>query len=78
VNEFKHTEEFVIKMKYFKKAWKITYFKYLAQKMYQTKTPSQGLVSLAPFEIEITRVGMAISTMLQNLSVGNNKLSPVV
>jgi len=51
VNEFKHTEEFVIKIKYFKKAWKITSSRHLAQKMYQTKNPSQGLVSLPPFEL---------------------------
>jgi hypothetical protein len=42
--------------------------------------PSQGLVSLAPFELEITGVGTAKSTMPQNLSVGNNKVlvGPVV
>jgi len=39
VNEFKHAEEFVIKIKYFTKVWKITSSRHLAQKMYQTKKP---------------------------------------
>jgi len=46
--------------------------------MYQTKNPSQGLVSLPPFELEIIRVGMTLSTMSQNLSAGNNKVIPAV